>query len=92
MQLSPLHLYIPQGLSDGFRVVTAVSPWLSLVILGFPWLSVVILSYTWLSWLLLVILGYAWLSTVQIYVKSFAHLQFSFRPSAEIFCSRGLIK
>ena len=54
--------YILRGLSDGFLVVSAEFPWLSLVILG-----------------------YRWLYTIQIYVKSFAHLQLSFPSFAEIF-------
>ena len=95
-----------ENFSDGFHVVSPWfpmvsygSPWLSLVIFGYTWLSLVIFGYTWLSlvifgytWLSLVIPGYTWLSTIQIYMKSFAHLQFFFPSSSEIFCSRGQIK
>ena len=43
---------------------------------GFRQFPVVILGYPWLY---LVIPGYTWLSTIQIFVKSFAHLELSFR-------------
>ena len=74
------------------NIFHVVSPWLSLVILGYPWLFLVILAYPWLSLVILgylclylVILGYSWLSTIQIYVKSIAHFQLFFPSFAEIF-------
>ena len=81
--------YIPQGLYGGFHVVSAVSDgscWFPLVILGYHWLPLVIAGYPWLY------LVITWLSTIEIYVKSFTHLQLSFQSFAEIFCSCGQIK
>ena len=55
-----------------FRRFPCSFPVVSDGFLGYPWLSLVIPGYPWLY---LVIPGYTWLSTIQIYVKSFAHLQ-----------------
>ena len=62
LMIPPPSCYNQEIVSDSFHVVSAGSPWLSLVILGYPWLS----------------LCYLWLSMIPIYVKSFAHLQLFF--------------
>ena len=69
LMIPPPSCYNQEIVSDSFHVVSAGSPWLSLVILGYPWLS----------------LCYLWLSMIPIYVKSFAHLQLFFSSFAEIF-------